>query len=205
MNVPTNRQMGSTLTLVYVVWPRAFVIHVGDSRCYLYRRNRLKQVTRDHTVAQLHIESKSGQNDRSQLAVVAPNHNPMSHVLWNVIGGGSARPKPDAMVLDLEIGDTLLLCTDRISNAVPINKIEELLNSDLSSSSICEQLIAEANSGGGDDNITVVVSKFRKEMSKETLIDELAAKTRFESETDEYKISSILSTDEVNASSTKLL
>lgn len=188
LNVPRNRKMGSTLTLVYVVWPRAFVIHVGDSRCYLLRSNKLKQLTRDHTVAQLQSENMNIQTYRSGYELAEPKPNPMSHVLWNAIGGGSARPQPDAMVLELEFGDTLLLCTDGMSNAVPTSRINELLTSPRTSSAICEQLISDANQGGGEDNITVVVTKFLREMSTENLIDEQAAVSPSEADTGEFKL-----------------
>src|SRR4030095_855032 len=53
---PEFERMGTTLTLVYLLWPRAYVIHVGDSRGYLFRGGKLQQVTRDHTVAQRMVD-----------------------------------------------------------------------------------------------------------------------------------------------------
>ena len=44
--------MGTTLTMAYVLWPRLYVVHAGDSRCYLHRRGQFAQLTNDHTVAQ---------------------------------------------------------------------------------------------------------------------------------------------------------
>ncbi len=185
-SAPKNRKMGSTLTLAYVIWPRVFVIHVGDSRCYLLRADQLRQLTRDHTLAQLYVENSREQNNTSEARMPTSN----SHVLWNAIGGGSEGPQPDAMVFDLEIGDTLLLCTDGMSNAVPLDVIQKLLNSKEPSATICEKLIFEANKDG-EDNITVVVSKFLKEMSKETLIDEIEEPTRIGADTDEFSYPSI--------------
>lgn len=195
-NVPTNRKMGSTLTLVYVVWPRAFVIHVGDSRCYLLRDNELKQLTRDHTLAQLYQEGIKGQTSSPQLDLAQPIEHRMNHVLWNAIGGGSDRPKPDAMLIDLEIGDALLLCTDGLPNAVSTKKIHELLASRQSSSLICSQLIAEANELGGEDNITAIVSQFVQEMSNEHLIEEIAEPSRNDADTDEFKNVAIAISDD---------
>ncbi len=204
VNIPNNRKMGSTLTLAYIVWPRAFVIHVGDSRCYLLRNNLLKQLTRDHTVAQLFSESKGAPYDPANNANSAPSQNPMSHVLWNAIGGGSTRPQPDAIVIDLEIGDTILLCTDGMTNAVPESKILEVVSSDLPSSSICERLILEANHSGGSDNITVVVSRFLKEESKESVVEAIAENRPDEMDTDEFKNVSIASSYDVNEPKTLL-
>ncbi len=188
VGVDKNRRMGSTLTLAYVVWPRVFVIHVGDSRCFLFRNNQLKQLTRDHTLAQLYLEGDLANRDASQGSPPEVDRGPMSHVLWNAIGGGAERPKPDAMVLDLEFGDTLLLCSDGMSNAVSSSLIQQTLQSKQASSVICERLIAEANKAGGDDNITVVVSQFLKENSEETLIDAVEEPARLEADTDEFRI-----------------
>lgn len=49
-------KMGTTLTLAYVLWPRVYVVHAGDSRCYLHRAGRLHRMTTDHTVAQRAVE-----------------------------------------------------------------------------------------------------------------------------------------------------
>src|SRR4029079_6027867 len=49
---PELSSMGTTMTMVYIVWPRAFVVHVGDSRCYLLSDGNLQQVTIDHTISQ---------------------------------------------------------------------------------------------------------------------------------------------------------
>ena len=97
----------------------------------------------------------------------------MKHVLWNVIGGGSEKPHPDALAIDLQIGDTLLLCTDGLTNAVDIGRIQKLLAEDESATQICGRLVNEANLAGGADNTTVVVSRFLKEMPQETLMQVL--------------------------------
>ena len=185
VSVPKNRKMGSTLTFAYVIWPRVFVIHVGDSRCYLHRGDQLKQLTRDHTLAQLYVEGTRDRNTYSEASIPTSKDVAKSHILWNAIGGGSDGPQPDAMVFDLEIGDTLLLCTDGMSNAVSMSLIQRMLNSKESAASICEKLISEANKDG-EDNITVVVSKFLKERSSETLIDEIEEPTRIGDDTDEF-------------------
>src|SRR6188474_1927427 len=52
---PEMKGMGTTMTMVYIVWPRAFVVHVGDSRCYLLRDAELSQITVDHTVSQMMV------------------------------------------------------------------------------------------------------------------------------------------------------
>lgn len=173
MNIPSHRKMGSTLTLVYVVWPKAFVIHVGDSRCYLMRHSQLQQMTRDHTLAQLAKDNTIGGNFGTAIENQVAKGSSLNHVLWNVIGGGSEKPHPDALAIDLQIGDTLLLCTDGLTNAVNISRIQKLLSEDSSATKICRQLVDEAIHAGGADNTTVVVSRFLKEMPQETLMQVL--------------------------------
>ncbi len=51
------RRMGTTVTMAYLLWPRMFVVHAGDSRCYLMRDGKLKQLTTDHTIAQQLVDS----------------------------------------------------------------------------------------------------------------------------------------------------
>ncbi len=156
--IPQHEGMGTTLTMAYVIWPRAYVVHVGDSQCFLFRGRSLEQITRDHTLGQLHKESLDVQ------ANVEPHKNGsqgnMSNVLWNVIGGGSDELHPDVYRTDLTIGDTLLLCTDGLTKQVAHERIIKFLQQDASAEQICRQLIEEANAQGGSDNITVVVARF---------------------------------------------
>lgn len=150
---PEMESMGTTMTMVYIVWPRAFVVHVGDSRCYLLRSSELNQITVDHTVSEM--LAKSGQMSREEA-----RHSPMGHALWNVIGGRSSDLSVDVYKLTLERDDVLLLCTDGLYDMVPHDQLRELLNSSASAEAICRKLVDTANENGGRDNITVIVSHF---------------------------------------------
>jgi protein phosphatase len=147
--------MGTTLTLAYLLWPRLYVVHAGDSRCYLLRNARLHQITRDHTVAQRLV-------DQGILPAEEAEESRWSHVLWNCIGGGAQEMKPDVYKATLRLGDTLLLCTDGLSRCVPEKQIQQILESDRPAEETCKRLIATANAEGGPDNITVVVARFRE-------------------------------------------
>jgi PPM family protein phosphatase len=150
---PEMHSMGTTMTMVYIVWPRAFVVHVGDSRCYLVRKGNLEQVTIDHTVSQLMVEA--GQMSREEA-----RHSHMGNALWNVLGGRSDKLAVDVYKLTLECDDVVLLCTDGLYQMVDNEMIQELLNSNISAEAACRKLIDRANENGGKDNITVVVSRF---------------------------------------------
>jgi len=190
--IPQRRKMGSTLTLAYILWPRMFLIHVGDSRCYLLRDHHLQQLTRDHTLSQL-IEDDS-RSSKFDAAIVAQESKGkgLSHVLWNVVGGDSEKPHPDATAFDLEIGDTLMLCTDGLTNMLNFDQIHKRLDANSTSAATCDQLLSDANLCGGVDNITVVVSRFLNEIPPEQLMQELERPLEAEMDTDEYlKVKSV--------------
>lgn len=180
--VPARAGMGTTVTMAYVVWPRLYVVHVGDSRCYLLRKSGLKQVTRDHTVAQQFVEG----------GVLDPEDaekSRWSNVLWNVVGGSSNELTPEVYKIELAIGDTLLLCTDGLNKHVPDGQISELLNADVDTEEVCRRLVDAANNAGGTDNITVVVARFcdldeqEDAFEAEVGLDEVIARTDTDTDT----------------------
>ena len=162
--VPRRQGMGTTLTMAYIKWPRAFVVHVGDSRCYLYRQGKLWQITRDHTVAQQLVE-------RGALDPAEVEDSKWSHMLWNVVGGGHDKVYAEAHKATLKIGDALLLCTDGLSKHVPPDEIATVLAHSKSAKEACERLVEAANAAGGTDNTTVVVARF---LETETTLEEVA-------------------------------
>ena len=146
-----SSRMGTTLTIAYVIWPRAFVVHVGDSRCYLLRDGAIEQLTTDQTIAQRLIEEGAldpGQAERSRFA----------HVLWSSMGPGGS-PEPEVVWVELEPEDALVLCTDGLTTHVDDARIEKIVAYAKDSREACDLLIGEANEAGGSDNITVVVAR----------------------------------------------
>lgn len=145
--------MATTLTMAYIAWPRLYVVHAGDSRCYLRRRGQLEQITRDHTMAQHLVETGA-------LSPEEAKGSRWSHILWNCLGGGSAELRPEVYKTTLQLGDTLLLCTDGLSGSLTDVVILEHLRRDVPARQTCEELVQAANEAGGRDNITVVVARF---------------------------------------------
>jgi protein phosphatase len=164
--LPDREGMGTTLTMAYLIWPRLYVVHVGDSRCYLFRKSRLKQITRDHTVAQQLVKEGLLEDAESSR---------WSRDLWNVIGGESAEVRPEVYKAELALGDTLLLCTDGLTRHVSNETIARLLAIPASSAETCERLVAAANEAGGTDNITVIVAHFRDVQQRAAAAEERAA------------------------------
>lgn len=150
-----HEDMGSTLTMAYCMWPALYLVHAGDSRCYLFRSSRLKQLTRDHTVAQELV-------DRGAMDEADAENSKWSNVLVNLVAGGEDKLHPEVHKLNLEYGDRILLCTDGLTAHLDDDFIATVLEREDSSESACEKLVGAANELGGKDNITVIVSSFQK-------------------------------------------
>ena len=146
--------MATTLTMVFALWPRAYVVQVGDSRCYHWRRAALTQVTRDQTLAQDMV-------DQGLIPASAAERSPLSHVLSQAVGGSKeSEISPTISSYDLEPGDALLLCTDGLTKHVAEPRIAEVVERAESAKAACDQLVEETLAGGGSDNVTVVVARF---------------------------------------------
>lgn len=149
---PQYQGMGTTLTVAMILGDRLHVAHVGDSRCYLWRNGKLEQLTVDHTVAELYRQE--GMLTAEEAAV-----SPMSHHLWNVVGGNSRQVTPDFITRDLAPGDVVLLATDGLTREVSDLQLSLELDDASSADTVCRELVRQANDHGGHDNITVVVAR----------------------------------------------
>ena len=138
----------TTLTMVTLVWPRAYVVHVGDSRGYYLRNGRLKQFTRDQTMGDYLVDIGAVTEQHAEKAG-------LYNVLSSAVGGDLV---PSVGVVDLEDGDAMLLCTDGLTKHVPDERIAELLATGDAESS-ANALVEAALAGGGSDNVTVVVAQ----------------------------------------------
>ena len=148
-----DSHMGTTLTLAYVVWPNLYVLHAGDTRCYLMRQGRLQLLTHDHTMAQQLV-------DRRVITQEEADRSRFKHVLVNVVGGSSEDVKAEFHHLELTEGDRLLLCSDGLTEHLDDARIAQILGSELSVDTRVRQMIDAANQAGGSDNITAVVAAF---------------------------------------------
>jgi serine/threonine protein phosphatase PrpC len=146
-------RMATTLTLAIAVWPRAYVVQVGDSRCYFYYNGQLKQVTRDQTVAQYLVDSGA-------MPAAQAERSPYSNVLSSSIGGEEARP--EIALLDITPrGCIILLCSDGLTKHVTNDEIAEHLRTMTSSEQVATDMLQLALDRGGSDNITIVIGRAR--------------------------------------------
>ena len=144
------RGMATTLTLYLGVWPRGYLLQVGDSRCYLLRHGELIQITRDQTMAQEMV-------DLGVMKAEEAAGTRLAHTLTSSIGGSQTDPKITRF--DMDWGHVLLLCSDGLTRHVSDDRIREVLRSMTSARQACETLLREALDGGGSDNITVVIGR----------------------------------------------
>jgi PPM family protein phosphatase len=150
---PELRGMGTTLTLAYSLNDELFVAHVGDSRCYLCRHGILYRLTRDHTLVEEMV------SHGALPAEEAAQHR-WRHVITNAVGGDSAEVKVEVHKVHLEGGDRVLLCSDGLTEMVPDEEINHVLQTEAEPERACRRLATRANEAGGKDNITVVVAHF---------------------------------------------
>ncbi len=142
----------TTLTMATLVGQRAYLIHVGDSRAYYLHSGRLRQLTRDQTMGNYMVDAGAWTEEQAARAKVGGN-------LTSTVGG--AEMAPEVGLVDLEPGDTLLLCSDGLTKHVDDARIATFLGRPDSAESICKALVSAALEAGGTDNVTVVVARMQ--------------------------------------------
>lgn len=149
---PDLQGMGTTCTAVAIRGDEVFVGHVGDSRAYLVRGNRIRQLTDDHSlVAQLVA--------RRELTPEAARRDSRRNVVTRSVGVGPTVEVDVVRVEDpLEPGDTLLVCTDGLHGQVTDEEIARIAAGG-ALDRVCRELIDLANERGGPDNITVAAAR----------------------------------------------
>lgn len=147
---PDLRGMATTLTMAAVVWPRLFIVQVGDSRCYRLRDGELQRLTADQTLAQA-LLAQGLPPER-----VDTDH--LRRVLTSAIGSDI---EPVTTTFELEWNDRLLLCTDGLTHHVTDSEIRDVLAEASSARAACRTLVTLALDRGGADNVTVVVGRLR--------------------------------------------
>ena len=145
--------MGTTLTLAYHYEAELLVIHVGDSRAYLFRDETLHQITQDHTLVAEMVR-------RGELDSAEARRHRLRHVITNVVGGTEVGVHAEAHNVELRLDDALLLCSDGLTEMLSHSDITEVLRGEPNPEVACTRLISLANERGGQDNITVIVTRF---------------------------------------------
>jgi protein phosphatase len=149
-----HQRMATTLTLWIGIWPRAYLLQVGDSRCYIMNDGKLMQISRDQTMAEELI-------DQGILSRTDAPRTRWANVLSSAIGGHQAAPVVTRM--DQFWGQAGLLCSDGLTKHVSDERIAERLRTMTSARQVCQDLLQDALDDGGSDNITILVGRtFRR-------------------------------------------
>jgi len=154
---PEVRGMGTTLTAAVILWPKLYLLHMGDSRAYLLREGLLRRLTRDQTYARTLV-------DAGVLDAKSEHRSRWKHVVWNTLGGRASTEvpevHPEVHIENLRGGDALLLCTDGLTSSLTDETILGFLQKGGSAKCVSRALIEAARERGARDDATVLVARF---------------------------------------------
>ena len=142
--------MGTTFVAATVVDHVVYVMNVGDSRLYYYD-GALKQVTMDHSLVEELV--RAGELDRAE----SRNH-PQKNIITKAVGVADD-VSPDFLMLDIEEGQRILLCSGGLSNMVDDDRLEETMAERGEIRELAQKCVDEALFYGGLDNIAVVIAQ----------------------------------------------
>lgn len=143
--------MGTTVVAAVIVEDTVHIAHIGDSRAYVVSANAVRQVTKDHSVVQLMIDS-------GQITPEQAKEHPKKHIITRAIGVEET-VEAEYDEFKIQPDEMLLLCSDGLTNYVEDKDIQQhMLHG--SFENIAGKLIALANENGGGDNVTVVAVSF---------------------------------------------
>ncbi|TPV94919.1 MAG: serine/threonine-protein phosphatase [Myxococcales bacterium FL481] len=150
---PDAEGMGCTAVAVLGIDERLYVAHCGDSRAYRLREGQLEQLTADHTMVQEMVDN--GLLTAEQAAV-----HPYRGRISACLGHGKKKHNPTVREIEFWPGDSLLLCSDGLSDVVPEAEIAALVGQRDIRDAI-GRLVEAANNAGGPDNVSAVVLRRR--------------------------------------------
>ena len=150
---PELTGMGTTVTMAFHLDDQVCVVHVGDSRAYMFADDELEQITQDHTLMAEMVR-------RGELRPEQVAQHRLRHVITNVVGGHEAGVFVEAHALEVHAGDRLVLCSDGLTEMLTNDAMAAILRAEADPEAACRKLVAQANDAGGRDNVTVVIVRF---------------------------------------------
>ncbi len=148
-----GQKMATTVVACALRYDQAVVSHVGDSRCYLVRNGRARQITQDHTLV----------NEQRKLGLISTGEIPSSdsrHILIRSLGP-EMFVSPDTTALTLQPGDVLVLCTDGLHDEMSETEIASMASQKKDASQIAREMVARAVEIDGGDNTSAIVIRVR--------------------------------------------
>lgn len=152
LNHQDCKGMGTTLVLAVCTMDFITVGHIGDSRCYILNENGFSQLTEDHSLVNELVRS-------GEITKEDAEHHPRKNVLLRALGTEQT-VEVDIKTIGWDVGDTILLCSDGLSNKVSEKELEKMLANPNGLEEKGKMLIDSANAAGGEDNITLSIVKF---------------------------------------------
>ncbi len=148
-----GRKMATTLVACALRYDQAIVSHVGDSRCYLVRNGRCRQVTQDHTL--VNEQRKVGLISAEEIAT-----SDSRHVLLRSLGP-ELFVSPETVAVSLQPDDVLVLCTDGLHDEMSNDEIARIVSQKKTAGELASELVTRAVEIDGGDNTTAVVIRVR--------------------------------------------
>ena len=141
------KKMGTTLDVCLIYQNRAYIAHIGDSRVYRLRKEFFRRLTKDHSYVQQLV-------DEGKITKQESINHPEKNMLLKALG---VTPfiEPDAMVKGFIKGDTILMCSDGLTNMISEDEIKRIIQENPTDAT--KMLVQRANDCGGKDNITAIV------------------------------------------------
>lgn len=143
-----NLGMATTLVLCHINGRRAYFANIGDSRAYIFRKDKLRQITEDHSYV----------NDLIKTGMITENdaeYHEKKNMITKALGGDEIC-EPDFYQANIEKNDIILLCTDGLYSEVEEEVMVKILSEAESMPEVTSELVKKANQRGGRDNITVI-------------------------------------------------
>ncbi len=157
--------MGATFTGAAVRGDLLDLVQVGDSRGYLIRKNQIRLATKDQSLVQQLV-------DVGQISEAEAETHMFRNVILQALGAqGDVTPVTGR--IRLRRGDILLLCSDGLSGKLRSEDIQNIVADNQDLAKACDELIAEANNRGGEDNITVILARFNGDDLEEPASDRI--------------------------------
>ena len=147
--------MGTTFTCGVIEGSRLIVVHIGDSRAYIFGKNGFKQVTSDHSYVMEMVR-------HGRMTEEEAKDHPKRNIITKAIGT-NGDIEADLFIEELKEGDYVLICSDGLTTMVKDETIAEILSENTNINESLKRLISEANKNGGKDNISVVLIGFEVE------------------------------------------
>jgi PPM family protein phosphatase len=144
----SSASMGSTVVAMKVGADSCDVVWVGDSRAYLWRKGKLRRVSRDHSLLEMLLANK-------QVSAAEARAHPKRHVVLQTLGMGE--PAPGEASVDLRSRDWFLLCSDGLTDELTDDELAERLENSASPKEAADGLLAAALKKGARDNVSVLV------------------------------------------------